>query len=211
MKKIALLIILVSSFIFSSCEKEDSLGVSRVTTYPTIELKGDVASTILVGGTFTEPGYIAMEGTTDITKNLKVTGTVDPSKAGVYTLTYTVANKDGFTLSARRYIGVITPEAAAMDISGSYQRNAGAKGIATVTKTAFPGLYINDNPGGIAAAGIDIYMFQTDVNVVSAPSQNSSVGEFACTDGVYDGTNKLFKWVCVNGGYGTAVRTFIKQ
>jgi hypothetical protein len=210
MKKIELLIILIAAFVFGSCQDETSSGVSKVTTYATITLKGDAASTILVGGTYTEPGYTAMEGTTDITKDLTVSGTVNPAKTGVYTLTYTVANKDGFTISARRYVGVITPAAAAMDISGRYQRNAGVNGIATVTKTAYPGLYINDNPGGIADPGIDLYMFQTEATVVSAPSQDSSVGEFACTDGSYDSSNSLFNWVCVNSGYGTAVRTFVK-
>ena len=56
-------------------------------------------------------------------------------------------------------------------------------------------------------------MFQTDAKVVTVPSQESVAGEFACTGGVYDatGASPLFKWVCVNAGYGTAVRTFIKQ
>ncbi|MFA6335875.1 MAG: DUF5011 domain-containing protein [Bacteroidales bacterium] len=209
MKKIVLLLTFVAAFILSSCD-EESAGVSTVTTYPTITLEGDEAQTILVGGNYVENGYVAKEGENDITANVIVDGTVNTAKSGVYTITYTVANKDGFTTSSRRYIGVITPSAAAMDISGSYKRNAGVYGIATVTKTSYPGLYINDNPGGIAAAGIDIYMFHTDATVVSAPSQSSSVGEFACTNGVYDDVNKLFSWICINVGYGTAVRTYIK-
>jgi len=155
-----------------------------------------------------------MEGETDITANVKVTGTVNSSIPGVYTITYTATNKDGFSKSKRRYVGVITPEAAAMDISGKYRRNAGAFGIATITKTEFPGLYINDNPGGIAIVpGVNeiyIYMFHTEPGVVSAPPQETVVGEFACINGVYDNVNKLYKWVCINPGYGTAVRTFIK-
>jgi len=214
MKKI-FLIIFIAAITMSSCNK-DTLGVSTVTTYPTIELKGDVALSFPIGGTYVESGFIAMEGTTDITSSVKIDGAVNTAKAGVYTISYTAINKDGFTLTARRYVGVITPAAAAMDISGKYVRNAGAAGIATVVKYKnYPGLYINDNPGGIAIeTGVNeiyIYMFQTDVNVVSAPAQDSSVGEFACTGGVYDATNTLYKWVCVNSGYGASVRTFIKQ
>lgn len=210
MKKIVYLLTFAAAAMLASCEK-DTLGVSTVTTYPVITLKGDQASTILVGGSFTDPGFVAKEGETDITAKATKSGTVDSSKPGVYTISYTVANKDGFTTTERRYVGVVTAEAAAMDISGKYKRNAGVFGIATVTKTSYPGLYINDNPGGIAAAGIPIYMFHTEAGKVSAPAQDSNAGEFACTNGKYDDTAKLFSWVCINSGYGTAVRTFVKQ
>jgi len=214
MKKI-LLITFIAAFALSSCEK-DTLGVSTVNTYPTKKLKGDVAQTILVGGTYTESGVVALEGTTDISSSVKITGTVDAATAGVYTLTYTATNKDGFTISARRYVGVVTAAAAAQDISGVYKRNAGAGGLATIVKyKTYAGLYVNNNPGGIAIITgtneIYIYMFQTDVAKVSAPAQDSSVGEFACTNGSYNATAKSYSWVCINSGYGTSARTFIKQ
>jgi len=217
MKKIIIFSIFVLALTLSACEDEASKGVSTITTYPTIELKGAEALTIPVGGTYVESGVIAKEGETDITSSVTTEGTVNSTKAGVYTIKYTAVNKDGFTVSIRRYIGVISPAAAAMDISGKYKRNAGAKGIATIVKTSYAGLYINDNPGGIAiipgSNEIFIYMFHTEPTVVSAPSQDTSVGDFACTGGVYDasGASPLYNWVCVNSGYGTAVRTFIKQ
>lgn len=215
MKKIIFLV-LVIAFTLSSCE-EASLGVSTITTFPTIELKGDKALTIPVGGTYVESGVVAKEGETDITSSVVTEGTVNASTPGVYTITYTATNKDGYKISKRRHIGVISPAAAAMDISGKYKRSAGAQGIATIVKTSYAGLYINDNPGGIAInPGVNevfIYMFHTEPTVVSAPSQDSSVGDFACTGGVYDatGAKPLYKWVCINAGYGTAVRTFNKQ
>ena len=219
MKKI-LLLTLIAAFVLSSCNnKEDSMGVSFTVTYPTMKLVGDVALTIPVGGTYVEKGCVVKEGETDLSTLVKVTGSVNPAVAGVYTITYTYKNagkiypQDSLTLKVRRYIGVITPAAAAMDISGNYQRNAGVFGVATVAKTSYPGLYINNNPGGAAVDNLFVYMFQTDATVVSVPSQDSPVGEFACTGGVYDasGASPLFKWVCVNAGYGAAVRTFIKQ
>lgn len=216
MKKI-IFITLVAAFALSACSKEESMGVSTITTFPSIELNGDEAITILVGGTYTELGVTAMEGETVIPASGVITdGSVDNSVPGVYTISYTASNKDGFKVSARRYVGVITPAAAALNISGKYKRNAGALGVATIVKTTYPGLYINDNPGGIAMTGtnqIYIYMFQTEPTVVSCPSQSTVAGEFACTGGIYDATGAapLYKWVTINGGYGTAVRTFIKQ
>ena len=211
MKKI-LLIALIAAFSLSSCKK-DTLGVSSVTTFPTLELKGDVALTILVGGSYTESGVIALEGSKDISSSVITEGTVNSATPGVYNIKYTAINKDGFKVSTRRHVGVITPAAAAMDISGTYKRNAGVKGVATVAKTNFPGLYINNNPGGAALNNLFIYMFLTTPTVVSAPSQDSSVGDFACTGGIYDatGASPKYSWVCVNASYGASVRTFIKQ
>ena len=178
---------------------------------------------MLVGGAgYVESGFTSFKGQTDITTSVITTGTVDASKTGVYTITYTVTDSEGYTVFVRRYIGVITAAAAAMDISGTYKRNGGALGSAVVEKLNYPGLYTNNNPGGATTDGtaagksitdIILYMFQTEATVVSCPSQESSVGEFACTGGIYDatGAKPLFKWVCVNSGYGTSVRTFIKQ
>ena len=224
MKKILLFITLLTAFVISSCNDETA-GVSHIVSYPVVKLKGDAALTILINGAYTDAGFTATKGTTDLSSSVKVTGAVDPTKAGVYTITYSVTDADGYSASTRRSVGVITPAAAALDISGTYQRNAGAYGSAIVKKTSYAGLYTNNNPGGATTDGtsalagatsvtnIVIYMFQTDATVVSAPSQSSTAGEFACTGGVYNatGTSPLYKWVCVNSGYGTSVRTFIKQ
>lgn len=224
MKKI-ILIAFIAVFVLSSCNKE-SEGVSYVVTYPTLTLKGDAALTIPLGGTYVEKGSVVKEGSSDYSNLVTVSGSVDPTVKGVYTITYTYKSagkiyaKDSLTLTARRYIGVIDPAVNLLDISGTYRRDAAAKGFAIVKKTAYPGLYINNNPGGatsdgtVTGASVDnilVYMFQTEPTVISAPSQDTSAGEFACINGVYSATTNSFKWVCINSGYGTAARNFVKQ
>jgi len=197
----------------ASCKK-DSKGVSGITNYIVYEMKGDEAMTIAVGDPFTDPGVVAHEGEEDVTSKTKVSGTVDTNTPGVYTLTYTTTNKDGYSSSVRRYVGVVTDAAGKMDISGKYKRNAGVFGTATIVKTKYSGLYINDNPGGIVidpgTNEVYIYMFQTEPGVVSAPSQSSSVGEFACINGSYNAAGKSYTWSCINSGYGNTARTFNK-
>jgi hypothetical protein len=224
MKKI-IIITFIAAFALSSCNK-DSQDVSYVVTYPTLTLKGDAALTIPIGGTYEEKGSVVKEGANDYSNLVKVTGAVNPSVLGVYTITYTYKSagkiypQDSMTLVARRYIGVIAPGVDAIDFSGTYRRNAGAKGFAVVKKLGYPGLYTNNNPGGatsdgtVTGASVDnivVYMFQIEPTKVSAPSQDTSAGEFACTNGSYNAANNSFTWVCINSGYGTAARTFIKQ
>jgi len=226
MKKI-IFIFIAMGFILSSCEK-DSLGVSKIVTYPTIALKGDVALTIPIGGSFVDQGCLVKEGELDLSSKAVVSGSVNNAVAGVYTIKYTykaagkIYPEDSLELVARRYIGVVNASVNTMDISGTYRRNAGALGFAVMKKLAYPGLYLNNNPGGATSTGtsagasvnnIFIYVFHTSPTTLVVPSQETSVGEFACTGGIYDATGAVpfYKWACVNPGYGTAARTFVKQ
>lgn len=58
---------------------------------PEIKLNGSSIITIDAGGTYTEPGYTAIDNCDgDITEHVKVEGKVDTKTAGTYKLTYTV-------------------------------------------------------------------------------------------------------------------------
>lgn len=55
---------------------------------------------------FVDPGCKAIEGTKDISANIKVTSNVDATKGGKYTITYKVQNSDGFDASVSRTVYV---------------------------------------------------------------------------------------------------------
>ena len=66
------------------------------TTAPVITLLGDNPMTIEVGSTFTDPGATALDvGDGDLTSSIVVTGSVDTSTLGTYTLTYNVSDASG--------------------------------------------------------------------------------------------------------------------
>jgi hypothetical protein len=71
-----------------------------------------------VGGTFTDPGIIATEGGADIPYTTD--GSVNTGEVGVYDLTYTAVNKDGFPASLTRTVIIYSTESsgAANDLSG---------------------------------------------------------------------------------------------
>ncbi|MCZ8517611.1 DUF5011 domain-containing protein [Paenibacillus filicis] len=65
-------------------------------TIPVITLKGDNPMIVGLGTTFTDPGAAAIdEQDGDITPLIKVTGSVNTSQAGTYTLLYDVTNSNG--------------------------------------------------------------------------------------------------------------------
>ena len=80
-----------------SCDREfDSEGVSRITTYATLTMQGEVWNRIAQGGTWTDQGVTAKEGEADI--EVTVGGdVVDVNTPGAYAISYTATNKDGFS------------------------------------------------------------------------------------------------------------------
>jgi penicillin-binding protein 1A len=74
---------------------------------PTITLNGEKSITINVGDTYTEQGATAKdEKDGDISSKIEISGTVNTSKAGKYTISYTVKNSSGKTATVKRTITV---------------------------------------------------------------------------------------------------------
>lgn len=107
-KLVYFIVALLAIVSLAGCGSDDSEGVTRITYYPTITLEG--ASTLYVdkGSTWEEPGYSSTLNGEDVTSKVTVTGTVDTSKSGIYTLTYTtMTNSDGYNASATRKVIVL--------------------------------------------------------------------------------------------------------
>ncbi len=217
MKKINLIfiIILLLSVSIMSCKK-DSKDVSSITTYPELTLLGDQFMTIALGSTYTEPGVTATIGGASVP--FTTTGTVDPSVAGVYIITYTATNSEDFSQSAKRYVGVIAADAAANNLSGNWKRTNGV--MTTWTKSpTYNGLYETNNVGGVdpvsnPAFTYPVRVFNTKDSTLVVPLQaNPLGGELYCTSVSYKPSVGLgqIKWIVMGSGYGTGVRTFNKQ
>jgi len=215
-RHIKILAILLLSMSIFSCSDEDFnypegfVGESKITNYATFDMKGDRYVVLNKGGTYTEAGVTAKEGDKDLP--VVITGTVNTSVAGVYNLTYSAVNADGFSASVNRTVIVadIGADAAAMNLSGNYARTSNGS-VSTWTRLA-PGVYSVFNPGGAPGTNVTVIVFHTSANTIDFPVQVASDG------GTFSGSNESFNpitstysWVVVNSGYGTALRTFVKQ
>ncbi len=161
MKKIISLFALAAFVLvgFSSCDY-DGKDDAYVTHYVSIDLKEGDTYLVPVGSKYVDPGYTATEGTEDVTKDVKVSGEVDANKMGIYTLTYSAVNKDGFSASVARKVLVYDP-AITTDISGTYKVTStegsqalfdkySVKGNSVVLTQLAPGLYsISDYWAGL--------------------------------------------------------------
>ncbi len=95
---------------------------------PTITLNGTPKIAIVVGNEYKEQGAKAKDDKDgDLTKNIKIEGTVDTSKIGEYTITYKVTDKSGNIATKTRTV-VVTNEPAK-----AKQGTDGEKGVIYLT------------------------------------------------------------------------------
>ncbi len=217
MKKISL-IFFVCFLLLLSCNKDkinntaDQVGISKVTHFPVLTMAGSDVMAVANGSTFTDPGVTAMAGS-DVVP-VVVSGTVNTSQDGVYTISYSAVNSDGFSATTYRTVAVYTTaaDAAAHDLSGNYLR--GATGVTSTWDKIAPGVYLITNPGGASSGGsLTIIAFNSSGYTIHAPSQRSSDGNTSgtTTETFTPGTPDKYTWVFLNPGYGTGLRTFVKQ
>jgi hypothetical protein len=160
MKKIfGLLVLALTLTGLSSCDY-DGDDDSYVTHYVTFELNQGSKYLVPVGSTYKDPGFKATEGTEDVSSKVTVSGNdqVDANSIGVYNVTYSAVNKDGYSSSATRQVVVYDPTITT-DISGDYVTGDGSNRTASsiesivgykikITKIADGLFYISDLFGG---------------------------------------------------------------
>jgi hypothetical protein len=210
---------MVLSATLFSCNKDSftandkQVGISKVTYYAEFTVSGSSFVYVKKGGTFVEPGIKAEAGGAELP--VKTTGVPNTNVAGVYQVTYTAVNADGFAATAGRTVVVYDTDAdaATHDFTGKYARDINGS-LAEWTKVA-PGVYKVFNPGGAPGTNLTVIVFNPTGYEVFIPEQIAGGGATssdleASTPGP-GGTLAKYSMKIVNSGYGPAVRNFVKQ
>jgi Domain of unknown function (DUF5011) len=211
--------IFLSAFIISvlvSCNKTDfnypagTVGGSKIIYFPSVNIKGDKLLIINQGSTFTDPGAVALLNGTSF--QFTTTGTVDANTPGIYDLTYSATNPEGYSAADWRTVVVIGNDISSNDFSGVYLRTA--TGITSTWTKIGSGIYSVENPGGSSGVGLNVIAVNYTDTKIAIPHQISpDFGEVSSSDETYALTPlpPAYSWVFHAGGYGTALRTFRKQ
>jgi hypothetical protein len=147
MKKIFLysLMLCLSTFAFTSCNDDnDELTDSRLTYYVNLEMLGDAFVQVPIGTPYTDAGCKATMNGQDATSRIVTSGldAIDVNTAGLYTVTYSAINDDGFPASISRTVAVCDPTITT-DLSGTWTTQSGTQRIyGGATVTPFPGYSI---------------------------------------------------------------------
>jgi hypothetical protein len=208
MKNIYKLLFAFAMLTFFSCKKETTQEVSAVFKVPSIALKGDDVVAIPVGGTYTDAGA-AYTGEDGVVKDIQpATNTINATVPGLYFVTYKQKSSSGIYETEASRLVAVTSVNNPVNRSGTYLRTA--TGVNCFINKIANGVYSVTNPGG-ATAGINtvVYFVETALNTFVCPAQPSDAGDFAVIEINFTATGST--WRVQNAGYGTGVRTFVKQ
>ncbi len=112
------------------------------TEAPVITLKSGSNTSVVLGGTFKEPGYTATDNCDDdLTDKVEVSGKVDTSKTGTYELTYKVRDSSGNEGTITRKVTVYTKAVSSL--------GCGEPGVIYLT--------LDDGPSGYTKTFLDIF------------------------------------------------------
>ena len=129
---------LCALFFFTACEKETE-GISGILHF---ELLGEETMLVTLGTSYQEPGYKVVCWDQDVTSEVKVTGTVNAQKVGLYPLVYSYYNKDGVKTSKERTVIVADPTVTT-NIAGNYVTVDGTERVtAAGVITKYPGFNV---------------------------------------------------------------------
>ena len=221
MKKIIILSLLLAVG-FTSCKKNyGDPSVTVTVSYPTITMTGAQYYSIAVNGPL--PSIAATAYDSFYNENCAVIldlSTLDNTTPGLYAVTASAANKYGFVGYKTVYVGV-TNEPASLDISGVYIRNATPGRVANVTKLA-TGMFMTDNVGGVditvpsTGASVPAVFVVTSDSTIDFGSQLTNAGTLTASSESLllvagGGTGTTLAYALSLSGFGTQVRTFIKQ
>ncbi len=130
----------MSVFGLTSCSDDYDTTDSRLTYYVNLEMQGDAFVQVPIGTTYTDAGCKATMNGQDATSRITTSGIedIDVNTAGLYTVTYSAVNDDGFPASVSRTVAVCDPSITT-DLSGTWVTQSGTQRIyggATVTPYA---------------------------------------------------------------------------
>jgi hypothetical protein len=222
MKKILIISSTAIALILAVASCKKSTSTDKVTVkvvaphYATITLTGDQYYSINSGGTAPSIAATAYDSTTnEVCTVVQSAAGLDNTTPGLYPINLKTRNSDGYVSDINAFVAV-TDIPAAMDISGNYQRTAGAMGIAEVTKIK-NGLYHSSNIfGATAAASIaGFYFVHVNDSTIIIPSQQTDFGTFSPFNVSFSmvPAGDTFYTYSVNGALtsNAAIRKFIKQ
>lgn len=129
----------------ASCnDSHDHLTDSTITYYPEFHMLGNEFEEVFLGTSYTDAGCTATLLGEDWTSQIVTTGLedIDVNVPGLYYVTYSITNKDGYVKSVTRTVAVFDPEITT-DISGKYETQEGTFLQHSGGKIALDGFTVN--------------------------------------------------------------------
>lgn len=206
-----LLLLMVPAWLLTGCKKDTTADVSKTVkvSYPEITLNGNALVVLTTSATYTDAGAKLKDDITGAISDIQPSSNpVNTAQPGLYVVTFSAKNANGFETTASRLVAV-TSVTGTVNRAGTYLRSA--TGLNCYITRIAEGVYELKNPGG-ASVSVDtkLIMVETALNVYSCPEQPTvDFGTMSVININFTATGAT--WNVINPGFGTGTRTFIKQ
>lgn len=204
------MILAMPLLLITGCRKDTTEGVSQTVkvSYPEITLNGNALVIVATGATYTDAGAKLKDDITGAITDIQPTDNpVNTAVPGLYVVTFSASNANGFETSVSRLVAV-TSVAGTINRQGTYRRTATGVNC-YITKLA-DGVYEVKNPGGFSGStNTIVYMVETAPNIYICPPQPTDFGTMSVININFTATGVT--WNVINPGFGTGQRVFIKQ
>ncbi len=182
-----------SILLFISCNEESPI-VSELTFFPTFEY--DEIVTVAVGTSFTPNATATADGSA---LDVNVSGTVDVNTIGIYNITYSATNADGFDGTAAQVVVVHNPSTLGTNVSGDIEdvNRPARTGVISLVPGTTSIFHVTD----FAFGGTFPMYFQMDGDVISEIPQVYPFGATS-VDLTYDPITKMFTTFVNPYGFG---------
>jgi hypothetical protein len=196
--------------LLTGCKKDTSADVSKTVkvSSPEITLNGNAFVIVAVGTPYTDAGAKLKDDITGAITDIQPTSNpVNTAHPGMYVVTFTASNANGFEVSVTRLVAV-SKSFGSVNREGTYLRTATGVNC-FITKLA-DGVYELKNPAGFGGSpNTIVYMAETAANAFTCPAQPSDFGTMSVVNINFTATGVT--WNVLNPGFGTGTRTFVKQ
>lgn len=202
MKKIFISFMCVLGLSLSSCDTESTGDVSRITVFPEISIVGDATLYTVAGEPFNDPGATASIGGSAI--DFETVGSVDTNTPGIYNLSYTAVNSDGFEAAAARTVIVYENDDPIAGVYNGIRDNRGVGGTVLISTRSDGNYDITDFLAGFYHYGLGYgpaYSFPGVISVNGGVVTNVTLGQggfgpVSIQNGSADtsGTAPVLKW-----------------
>jgi len=194
MKKIFITLFFISGLLLVSCENDSTANLSSVTNYATFRYEPVIV--IPIGGTYTQDVSATEDG-----KQLELTvvGSVNTNEVGVYKMTFSATNSDGFNASVIQEVVIHDPTIIGNDVSGKIRdKNTNSRtGVISLVPGTTSIFYSTDFGFG----GTFPVFFQMNGNTISEINQ-SYVFDVTSVDLTYNPISKQFTTSIHPYGFG---------
>jgi hypothetical protein len=151
-KILYIMVFMLAVGLMTSCDDESTAGYTFITYYPTLEIVGDEAVIVELGSDYEDAGWVADLNGEDVSDQVEVESTVNTSVAGVYSITYTITNEDGFSVTQSRTVYVADPTPSVI-FTGMHTTQAGTQ------------RYWYSTEAVVSFSGYEILLLQVDPGV----------------------------------------------